>query len=116
MTVFSRREFLGAAATLLSSPKLGFSTPGFPDYLDYDALGLADLVRRKEVTPEELLEAAIARVDAIDPVITISPAAVQIPASIRMAATTRDSTASTVALIVARSRTVTFGWSRTSAS
>ena len=29
------------------------------DYAAYDGLGLADLVRRKEVTPAELLEAAI---------------------------------------------------------
>ncbi len=40
---------------------------GFPDYLKYDGLGLADLVRRKEVKPEELLEAAITRIDAINP-------------------------------------------------
>jgi Asp-tRNA(Asn)/Glu-tRNA(Gln) amidotransferase A subunit family amidase len=40
---------------------------GFTEYLKYDGLGLADLVRRKEVKPEELLEAAIARIDAIDP-------------------------------------------------
>jgi Asp-tRNA(Asn)/Glu-tRNA(Gln) amidotransferase A subunit family amidase len=40
---------------------------GFVDYRKYDGLGLADLVRRKEVKPEELLEAAIARIEAIDP-------------------------------------------------
>jgi Asp-tRNA(Asn)/Glu-tRNA(Gln) amidotransferase A subunit family amidase len=34
---------------------------GFVEYAKYDALGLADLVRRREVTAEELLEAAIAR-------------------------------------------------------
>jgi len=32
---------------------------GFAEYEQYDALGLADLVRRREVTPAELLEAAI---------------------------------------------------------
>jgi amidase len=37
---------------------------GFADYERYDALGLADLVRRKEVSPEDLLEAAIERVEA----------------------------------------------------
>jgi amidase len=36
----------------------------FADYENYDGLGLADLVRRGEVTPLELLEAAIERVDA----------------------------------------------------
>ena len=37
---------------------------GFSDYESHDALGLAELVRRKQVTPTELLEAAIARVEA----------------------------------------------------
>ena len=37
---------------------------GFSDYERYDAAGLADLVRRKQVTPGELLEAAIERVQA----------------------------------------------------
>ena len=39
----------------------------FPEYEDYDALGLADLVRRGQVTPEELLVAAIQRVEARNP-------------------------------------------------
>ena len=34
----------------------------FAEYEDYDGLGLAELVRRKQVKPEELLDAAIARV------------------------------------------------------
>src|SRR5574343_57131 len=36
----------------------------FDDYQRYDALGLADLVRRGEVHPSELLETALARADA----------------------------------------------------
>jgi len=36
---------------------------GFREYENFDALGLADLVRRNEVTPGELLEAAIERVE-----------------------------------------------------
>jgi Asp-tRNA(Asn)/Glu-tRNA(Gln) amidotransferase A subunit family amidase len=39
----------------------------FADYEQYDALGLADLVRRGKVTPAELLEAAIQRVEARNP-------------------------------------------------
>ena len=35
----------------------------FDDYARYDGLGLAELVRRREVSPAELLEAAIARMD-----------------------------------------------------
>ena len=42
---------------------------GFSEYEKYDALGLAELVRRKEVTPGELLEAAIERVEARNPAV-----------------------------------------------
>ena len=42
---------------------------GFAEYEQYDALGLADLVRRKEVMPDELLEAAIERVEARNPAV-----------------------------------------------
>lgn len=40
---------------------------GFREYEKYDALGLAELVQGKEVKPEELLEAAIERVEARNP-------------------------------------------------
>lgn len=39
----------------------------FDEYRQYDALGLAELVQRKEVTPAELLDVAIARADAVNP-------------------------------------------------
>ncbi|HTO42154.1 MAG TPA: amidase [Rhizomicrobium sp.] len=39
----------------------------FADYESYDALGLAGLVRRKEVSAAELLEAAIARIERHNP-------------------------------------------------
>jgi amidase len=39
----------------------------FAEYENYDALGLAELVRKKEVTAGELLEAAIERVEARNP-------------------------------------------------
>ncbi len=35
----------------------------FAEYADYDGLGLAELVRTKDVTPSELLEAAIERIE-----------------------------------------------------
>jgi Asp-tRNA(Asn)/Glu-tRNA(Gln) amidotransferase A subunit family amidase len=41
----------------------------FIEYERFDALGLAALVRRREVTPEELLEAAISRVEARNPTV-----------------------------------------------
>jgi amidase/6-aminohexanoate-cyclic-dimer hydrolase len=42
---------------------------GFTDYDNYDALGLAELVRGRDVTPEELLEEAISRAEKVDPAI-----------------------------------------------
>ncbi|CAG9273385.1 Amidase [Paraburkholderia unamae] len=39
------------------------------DYLEYDAIGLADLVRRREVSARELLDTAIARAEAANPAI-----------------------------------------------
>ncbi len=39
----------------------------FPEYAEYDALGLAELIRRGEVKPIEVLEAAIERVERHDP-------------------------------------------------
>ena len=37
------------------------------DYAAYDGLGLADLVARKEVTPEELVSTAVAAIDKVNP-------------------------------------------------
>ena len=42
---------------------------GFAEYERYDALGLAGLVQARHVTPEELLEAAIQRVEARNPLV-----------------------------------------------
>jgi amidase len=39
------------------------------DFERYDGLGLAELVRRKDVSAKELLDAAIARVDAANPIL-----------------------------------------------
>ncbi|HTT38065.1 MAG TPA: amidase [Burkholderiales bacterium] len=39
----------------------------FKEYDRYDATGLADLIRRRQVSAEEVLEAAIARVERLDP-------------------------------------------------
>ncbi len=38
----------------------------FADYQQYDAVGLAELVRSREVHPAELVEAAAARIDAVN--------------------------------------------------
>lgn len=42
---------------------------GFAEYSDYDGLGLAELVRGGEVSPAELVEAALERIDRHDPVL-----------------------------------------------
>src|ERR1700754_1701359 len=39
----------------------------FKEYDSYDGVGLADLVRRKEISPSELLTEAIARTEKVDP-------------------------------------------------
>jgi amidase len=39
----------------------------FKEYDEYDALGLAELVKRKEVSPAELLDTAIARAERLNP-------------------------------------------------
>jgi amidase len=40
---------------------------GFDDYAQYDGLGLAELVRKGEVSPSELVEAALERIDRHNP-------------------------------------------------
>jgi amidase len=39
----------------------------FGEYTSYDALGLAELIRRKAVSPKEVLEAAIRRAESVNP-------------------------------------------------
>ena len=39
----------------------------FKEYGNYDAVGLAELVRKKQVSPRELLDEAIARTAKVDP-------------------------------------------------
>ncbi|QRE81768.1 amidase [Rhodococcus ruber] len=39
----------------------------YADYRHYDAVGLAELVAGREVTPRELLDAALARLEAVEP-------------------------------------------------
>ncbi|WP_439814053.1 amidase [Zavarzinia sp. CC-PAN008] len=39
----------------------------FAEYDQYDGLGLADLIRRGEVSPADVVEAAIARIEALNP-------------------------------------------------
>lgn len=70
-----RRRFLRGAASVVAASALGATPPRradaapmpFADYVRHDAVGLAELVRRREVSATELLEAAIARTEAVNP-------------------------------------------------
>ena len=70
-----RRHFLKTSGGLLAGTALGLSSAGHArgltqtEYANHDALGLADLIRRGDVTASEVLEAAIRRAEAIDPTI-----------------------------------------------
>lgn len=66
----SRREVVaGAAATAVGASLTGHARAAAPSDIlqEHDALGLAQLVARKQVSPAELLELAIARAEALDP-------------------------------------------------
>lgn len=39
----------------------------FQDYIRYDAVGLAELIRKKEVSADEVLQAALSRLDEVNP-------------------------------------------------
>jgi amidase len=82
MQATNRREFLGTAtAAALAASSLPLTRPssargedarggGPPDeFAALDGLGQAELVRKKQVTPLELINAAIARVEKRDPAI-----------------------------------------------
>jgi hypothetical protein len=47
--------------------KHGESTMAITEYADYDGLGLAELVRNKDVKPAELVEEAISRAEKLNP-------------------------------------------------
>ena len=74
----TRREFLGTAGAALAAsgwPALAtktarannVGTKPLDDFAALDATAQAELVRKKQVTPLELIEAAIARVEKLDP-------------------------------------------------
>jgi amidase len=54
-------------ASLVSCSTTAGIDMGFREYGSYDATGLAELVRNKQVSPAELLDEAIARTTRIDP-------------------------------------------------
>ncbi|MBC2650222.1 amidase [Novosphingobium flavum] len=69
----TRREVIagaaaGAAAMATGTTGAARAAPATTGLLDaHDALGLADLVRRRKVSPAELIDAAIGRAEALNP-------------------------------------------------
>ena len=73
----ARTALLAASAPLAGCVGRGATNPpptlgadgtlGFDEYRRFDGLALAELVRKREVSPRELLEVAIARAEAVDP-------------------------------------------------
>jgi amidase len=64
----TRRQVMAGTLALTAASSLGAQGKGIGAVLDsHDALGLAELVRSRAVSPSELLEAAIARAEALDP-------------------------------------------------
>ena len=43
----------------------------FQDYIRYDAVGLAELIRKKEVSADEVLQAALNRLDEVNPKLNV---------------------------------------------
>jgi Asp-tRNA(Asn)/Glu-tRNA(Gln) amidotransferase A subunit family amidase len=70
-----RRTFLQASGSLLAGAALSVPagaqarTLSYEEYAAHDAVGLAALIRRGEVSAAEVLEAAIARAEAVNPTI-----------------------------------------------
>lgn len=67
-----RRQLLKAGAVLAGAsllPRFGIAASGLSqrEYLELDATAMAEQVRRGAISPEELLAAALARCDAVNP-------------------------------------------------
>ncbi|OYZ43691.1 MAG: amidase, partial [Novosphingobium sp. 16-62-11] len=68
MTNPTRRDALAGGIALVATAGLPGSAQAMDSVLDtHDCLGLADLVRKRKVSPAELLDAAIARTEALNP-------------------------------------------------
>lgn len=64
----TRREALAGGIALAATAGLPGNAHAMSEVLDtHDSLGLADLVKKRKVSPTELLEAAIGRAEALNP-------------------------------------------------
>lgn len=60
----------GSETPLISTGRLGYASAamaGFDRYDDYDGLGLAELIRGRQVSSEDLVEECIARIERVNP-------------------------------------------------
>ena len=68
MSTITRRELMSGSAAAMAATAL---RPTFAratnDFTNLDAVGMAAAVRKKQVTPLELVDAAIARIEAVNP-------------------------------------------------
>src|SRR3990172_9587556 len=67
--VWNERNLFAPSAAARARGARRFAGAAGAEYAEHDGLGLAELVRNKEVTPSELLEAARARIEAGNPTI-----------------------------------------------
>ncbi len=73
----TRRQFLHNSSMVAAVAALGMASRavlakkvrGFEEYRAYDAMGLAELVRKGDASPQQLLDMAVARSEAVNPVI-----------------------------------------------
>ena len=73
--MLTRKQFLAHCAGAVGGAIAGAQVPSFAEpakvdeFIDYDALGLAALIRQREVSPTELAEIVIRRIEALQPLI-----------------------------------------------
>ncbi len=78
--MYSRREFLeqSIAAALVTTSMAGCTqlgsltgktSAGFDEFLDYDSLGLAELIKSGEVSQAEIVEIIVRRIEVMNPII-----------------------------------------------
>jgi amidase len=68
MRTITRRELMGASAAAMAATTLAPAfTQAANDFVNLDAVGMAAAVRKKQVTPLEIVDAAIARINAVNP-------------------------------------------------
>jgi amidase/6-aminohexanoate-cyclic-dimer hydrolase len=58
---------------MLADARQGAFMAGFSNFADFDAVGLAGLVRKGETNPTELLDAAIERLESVEPKLNAVP-------------------------------------------